>query len=133
MAFCSEIALTKRKKRKYVEWEQNKAYLFRGSLEIILNKEFADGPIDEPDRTYYNIANPGERRTELTILEPQRCQAKTHRTVKQCTAAERKRDVVQCGRRRRSLILTLYCCVLAFNSPSTVCRFPYFQAWLGSS
>ena len=102
-------------------------------LEIILNKEFADGPIDEPDRTYYNIANPGERRTELTILEPQRCQAKTHRTVKQCTAAERKRDVVQCGRRRRSLILTLYCCVLAFNSPSTVCRFPYFQAWLGSS
>ena len=102
-------------------------------LEIILNKEFADGPIDEPDRTYYNIANPGERRTELTILEPQRCQAKTHRTVKQCTATERKRDVVQCGRRRRSLILTLYCCVLAFNSPSTVCRFPYFQAWLGSS
>ena len=32
MAFCSETALTKRKKRKYIEWEQNKAYLFRGSL-----------------------------------------------------------------------------------------------------
>ena len=35
MAFCSEIALTKRKKRKYVEWEQNKAYLFRGSLILL--------------------------------------------------------------------------------------------------
>lgn len=34
MDFCSEIALTKRKKRKYIEWEQNKAYLFRGSLNL---------------------------------------------------------------------------------------------------
>ena len=32
MAFCAEIALIKRKKQQYIEWAQNKSYLFRGSL-----------------------------------------------------------------------------------------------------
>ena len=40
MAFCAEIALIEHKKQQYIEWAQNKSYLFRGSLGFLLSNRF---------------------------------------------------------------------------------------------
>ena len=90
-------------------------------LEIILNGAFAEKPIDEPDEICYNITNTSEDGADQAQFEsPLRCVAK------------RKREVVRCGRRKISSLVS-YCCSLVSDFLSTVYHFPYLQAWLGSS
>ena len=90
-------------------------------LEIILNGVFEEEAVDEPDGICYNITNPSEGRIDQAQFEPPLC-----------CVAERKRGVVRCGRRRISS-LGSYGCSLESDFLSAVYRFPYLQAWLGSS
>lgn len=90
-------------------------------LEIILNDVFAEKPIDEPDEICYNIINTSEDRADQAQFEsPLRCVTK------------RNREVIRCGRRKISLLVSC-CCCLASGFLSKAYYFPYLQAWLGSS
>ena len=90
-------------------------------LEVILNGVFAEEPVDEPDEICYNITNTSEGEVDQAQFEsPLHCVTK------------RKRGVVRCGRRKISSLVS-YCCSLESDFLSAVYRFPYLQAWLGSS
>ena len=90
-------------------------------LEMILSGAFVEESIDEPDEICYNITDTSEDGADQTQFEsPLRCVAK------------RKRGVVRCGRRKISSLVSC-CCSLESDFLSAVYRFPYLQAWLGSS
>ena len=90
-------------------------------LEIILNGAFVEETVDEPDEICYNITNTSEDEDDQAQFEsPLRCVTK------------RKRGVVRCGRRKISSLVSC-CCSLESDFLRAVYRFPYLQAWLGSS
>ncbi len=90
-------------------------------LEIILSGAFAEESIDDSDRICYNIIDTSDNRISQAQIRHY-----------YCYTAKREQQIKRCWQ-KRILLLDFYCYFSASDFLSIVCRFPYLQAWLGSS